>query len=111
MNTHNIANPTALAFADACHIWTECFDWPDLLTSPVVEAVECKVLEPKERILSKYSDFFIVPFLCQMCNIVLETLCATVCMIKNNSSVLITVHAIVGKLISRLIIIQRPLKS
>ena len=47
-----------LTLQNSCRIWTECFDWSDLLTSPVVEAVECKVLEPKERILSKYSDFF-----------------------------------------------------
>ena len=71
-----------LTLQNSCRIWTECFDWPDLLTSPVVEAVECKVLEPKERILSKYSDFFIVQLLCQMYNIVHETLCTTVCMVK-----------------------------
>ena len=46
-----------------------------------------------------------------MYNIFLETMCTSMSMVQNHSSVLMHVHAIVGQLISRLIIIQKPLKS
>ena len=41
-----------LIMQNDCDIWTGCFDSPDSLTSPVVGAVQRKVLESEDPILS-----------------------------------------------------------
>ena len=52
MNGYNITDSTVPIMQNACDIWTGYFDSPDSLTSPVVGAVQRKVLESEDRILS-----------------------------------------------------------
>lgn len=52
MNAYNITDPTVLDYAECLWHLNRVLDSPDSLTSSVVGAVQRKVLESEDRILS-----------------------------------------------------------
>ena len=100
-----------LIMQNACDIWTGCFDSPDSLTSSVVGAVQRKVFKSLRIESSRNTQIFLLRHRCAKCTISFSKHCTSMSIVQNHSSVLMHVHTIVGQLIGRLIIIQKPLKS